>query len=992
MNNPKPRKDIPEWDELIPEENELPWDWAENIDERRQEIQTSLNNPDLSLKYENRKNLGMSKEDIEHHIREWIQYNNTWRELYRVCHALVTQMEKMILNTEEIPARAIDNSYINRIMDLREQLALTYNNMEKGEDSILTEENEPHIQELIEKINDAEDTTLKQFRILLSKTIAEDLINYYNLNEGGRHLCNYDEYGRMTFLRWIENCDYNLESFSEILFWNITRSEEYLDQEWWEKTGVTSTQRINRWDETYRVDYSNASSKIRQKVKDKAKTKSDKCLSWTLCNIGWNITYTYYDEQKHMHAIDASDLPIGEWVTIQEEWWHEYEKDFKIVNTPNTPPLETRIDTNQDKRIDAQDIIKFLDTDYDNFDDVVGLWNAIESWTSFSSYSTFSGPDSKNLILIRAIEEAVSNKDFQEKIQKAVEKWEWWLGDLDIKLLYLQAKLEQRTKAHNPLDTRFVVENKNAQDFYSRYGGRTLLNYIRSKYNNPKYEFRKWWPELFPSIQQQPTTPEQIKIENIPLPKLNLSVDSKAQFDILKNRAYDNFRTEYETERTNSIKRNAEKWKNKDAYTELDLYIFWLKKYQELIDAKHKLIRWQIYGSEEELKRQQELAEEYFKKIEKENNEYPNIQEITQKLIDFQERLNNIKKEHLWEEKEEDAESKYKEYAKKVDKKREEMWINNIKSLSKEPSEQDDPKEYFDDIFKLITFEAEQEKIKKNYGDSINNYENYMEAKWELVKEKWENNIKQRIDIYNKYQSKIKSCEDRRENNWFDIEKYRNYIENLSNLDIPWHLDNLNKLYERLDTKNLFFPIEAIKRDRVAAIIKQNQADARWKNLHDWCPLLYQICNIWARWINAFISATLWTGAKLWALITSLWHDDNEMVAVRERTENWLRNPHFNISRKQQQSVYENGKINFNWDNGPWIIAESIVNMLVLIEWWWVIAKMWTRAATRMWIGMSTKVASWTWFLPLDLFKKSETHIKNDFKHEWDEIKLCYTV
>ena len=223
------------------------------------------------------------------------------------------------------------------------------------------------------------------------------------------------------------------------------------------------------------------------------------------------------------------------------------------------------------------------------------------------------------------------------------------------------------------------------------------------------------------------------------------------------------------------------------------------------------------------------------------------------------------------------------------------------------------------------------------------------------------------MDTYKKYWEKVNDYKNKHRQKWFDEKKYNEYIKKVSESDIPRHLENIQILSNSINIKDgkvpENFPIHSIKEDYERIQKEQAETDKRRENLKNKSRLLYQICNIWSHWINALVSSTRWTWAKLWALVSSLWHDDDEMIAVWERANNWFWNPNIPISTRQAQSAYEKWEIILNWDNWPWIVSEWIVSMLTLVAWWWAITKWLTKWATKIWIGMWTKLARGTWLV-----------------------------
>lgn len=630
--------------------------------------------------------------------------------------------------------------------------------------------------------------------------------------------------------------------------------------------------------------------------------------------------------------------------------------------------LEQRIDTNKRNGMETQEIINFLNNDAN----VQELWKRLE--TSFNSNWL---DHKKNQKFHDAINNAtLNNREFQNKIQNKINKGLGQLTDSDVFLLYLQSLIDPSLafSSFKPI----ISQNG---DIYTRYGWQILLNYIRTKYKNPKYEFWRWWPNILPKPTAQPNNPKkwiEIQKKEPELPN-NISFDTfwenntymPKEFSKLDSWAKENFPTEYNNEKVKSWKRNAEKWDRKTDYIKLDLYRFSLKKYQELLDQKHKPIYISVYWSKEKYEEQQNLAKVYFEEIEKISNQFPNIEETIKRISDYFNELEKLQKKHLKNEKEEDVQKKYELYSLEVNQRWEKVWIKEAQeSLKKEPKSGDDAIKYWENFNKLMEFENEKEWIKRKYGKSIDNYENYLNEKWNLITKYWKENLQQWINTYKQYLDKINECKN--QNEQFDENKYKSYTEKLSKSGLSKHFENIQILYNSINTKDGIpnnFPIRGIVEENKKIKKEQEEIDRERDELKKDNRLRYQIKHIWIRWINTLISSQRWAWAKLWAVISRLWHDDDEMVAVLERTNNWFWNPHFNISTKQSQPIYEKdketgeAKITFNWDNGPWIIAESVVNMFTLIYWGWAIAKGLTKWAAKLWANMWAKLASWAWLV-----------------------------
>ena len=611
--------------------------------------------------------------------------------------------------------------------------------------------------------------------------------------------------------------------------------------------------------------------------------------------------------------------------------------------------LESRIDTNKRNWMEPKEVMDFLKSDKN----VKELGEKLEKSWNMNAFDR-----NKNQKFFDAVNNAtLNNTEFQNKIKEKI-KSKKWLNDQEVFMLYLQSIIENNSMWWIK-SVPIII--KKEWDIYTRYGWQALLNYIRTKYNNQSYEFWKWWPNLMNSAWNDPKkNPSIIETQkrNVALPKnidfwvfWESNTFSPKEFWKLDDWAKSSFSQEYEKEKKASQKRNSEKWDLMNDYVKFDLYNFAWQKYNQLVEEKHNWIIWKIYWNEATYKAQKKLAEQYYQEIDEVNEQYPDINKIMDSLAKYWNDLEASRKKYLKNTKEEVAQKKYEEYWEELNKRADELWIKEIQSsFSKELTSESDAKKYCENMNKLFEFQSEQESIKNKYWNIIDNYEKYMTEKWNIVKKYGISEIKSRVNKYSEYNEKIKNIK----NNNFNIKKYETYIQEINKADIEHHTENLNALQNCLNFKdtNSNFPIPSIKNNYEQQLKEQEAINRRRENLKNKSTFLYQLCHIWARWINALVQSTWWTWVKLWATISKLWHDDDEMVAVLERSWNWTPNIIW-ISEKQSEAVYKDWEINFNWDNWPWVIAESIVNMITLIAWWWAIAKWiakwWTKLGINLW-------------------------------------------
>lgn len=625
--------------------------------------------------------------------------------------------------------------------------------------------------------------------------------------------------------------------------------------------------------------------------------------------------------------------------------------------------LEKRIDTNRNNYMEPQEIINFLKND----ENVQELWKRLGEEYQSSRFNM-----NYNRKFFNAVDNAIKNsRKLQQKIWNKIKNGEE-LTAWDIFFLYLKIRLDNNILGNN-INIPAITDS---QDIYTKYGWRDLLQYIRTTYNNPWYEFWKWWPNSPKapnfSVRKRGSLPQKTSSETqkkkIELPKI--ATDEKyyssicRSFSDLEKRVQNNYLTEYHNEYNASRKRNEGKWNRKNDYIQYDIYIFSLKKYQKFVEQKHtEIVNW-IYQSEDAFNNQSKLSQGYFEDLEKIDLDFPQIQEVIKKLSEYNKKLEEYQKKYLGKWVKEDvAQKKYENYIFAIERKQKEMWISK-KSFNKEPTNQEEAIKFFENMERTIQFQAEQEKIKKQYGGKmIDNYENYVNAKWNLIKQYGKNNLEGWIKMYKNYQEKMNDCKN--QHKWFDVEKYQQYTQKILNSWLQKHFENLRILSNSLTIENgnvpKNFPIQSIKDDNETMKTKQAETDKRWENLKQKSPFLYEVCNVWARAINAARSSTIWTGAKLWALILTPFFDDDEMSSIWEKTETWARGWHINMYTKQSKWVYENGQIVLNWDNWPWIISESIVNMCTLIYGWWAIKEGLVKWATKAWVSVWARWINVAW-------------------------------
>ena len=351
----------------------------------RQRVKEMLNNPDPSLKYENRRNwkewdLGMSENEIENEINEEMENltdfgyekNSIWI-LYKASHLLLTKMERMILNTRDIPWRAIDTTDKNKIMELRRNLTIKYNNMNEIERFTKIKNNNEK-KKMINDLNRAENETLKYFQNLMAITIMEDVTNYYDLQD----ICITDNKWCLTFNKKPKG--YDFKSFESTLFWDVIRHEKYLENDFGEETGVESYQMIDRKYEKYIIDYSWADRSTKNEIKKNLWCNNEECFKWILYkNSNWNIIYAYpIDSQKNKINIMNKILPIGPWVTIQELWWYNNQKNQEEMENEKF----------ENATLDKEDFEKDFKGDFFRQRNIGNCWqlSTIDSFINFWDY------------------------------------------------------------------------------------------------------------------------------------------------------------------------------------------------------------------------------------------------------------------------------------------------------------------------------------------------------------------------------------------------------------------------------------------------------------------------------------------------------------------------------------------------------------------------------------------------------------------------------
>lgn len=610
--------------------------------------------------------------------------------------------------------------------------------------------------------------------------------------------------------------------------------------------------------------------------------------------------------------------------------------------------IEQRIDKNQDKLLAQDEIFDFLKDE----NNVKSLW---ENLSKAFDVTNFQKKTKLSNDIFNAI---INNKDLQKCLSNKISNNQQ-LNKSELLILYIQSLVDWANKL-NIASSISIVQTWT--DIYSQYWWQQLLSYIRKYYNNPNYNFYQWWikkTQTLPIFNNTESLSKKIQLPNI---DTWVNFFSTREFEKLLSWAQSNFREEVDNEKIASQKRNSEKSSPKE-YVKYDLYIFSLKKYQLFIEKEHESIVNSIYWSIDKFEEQTHLAEKYFSQLEEIiSSKFPNIEEISIHLQDYVKELSKIKNKYLKWIDEEEANKRYNQYIKEINAMENAEWISHIKQvLSKEPTTSEEAQEYFNTLNKLQEIKWKEDVIKWKYSKTIDNYESYLLAKNNIINEFGVNNLNSWNDQYSKYIDTINKYDEQYKD--FNKANYNNYIKQLSNSGLSKHFNNLNKLMNCLkDTENDHFPIRYIKEEIKDQKEKQKNIDEHWNRIKNSNILLYQLYNVGARSINAFISSTWWTWRKLWATLCSLWHDDDETKALFERADNWI--PLIGISTVQSQSVYENGKITFNWDNGPWVIAESIVNMYTLIAWSWALAKWAAKWATLTWINVWTKwlkIAQRTW-------------------------------
>ena len=617
--------------------------------------------------------------------------------------------------------------------------------------------------------------------------------------------------------------------------------------------------------------------------------------------------------------------------------------------------LRDNIDTNKNNHIDVSsqrnEITDFI-LDKNKWEE-----NLNELWKHLNDLDPWK---LDNLWIKDALQSYFNNPErtrLDQEIKNKVNKNEL-ITKKELNLLYLEmiSKWDNQTsfqkQKFNPQQLKF-----DSTQPIEKICNWALISYIKNKYNNPLYVWKKTQIELTNQHKKTSKNPldkiQENQLSDINLPENIWEIkESEADFycNRLITRAENNFSNEIskakrEIEQKHRYKDEAEK----KAYIKRDTLLIAFSKYTEAVNKKNeKLITNSWYKDKDNFQNQMKLMEEFWNEIQ---NKYPNINEILSKLKKFDEEMKNNEKKYFNDENETNkAEQDYKEFNEYMDKKSKEYGIDKIQeSLKKEPKTKEEMEEYLQTMNKIFEFQEDLNKKNKTYWDSISKYQKYI--KWIAdIQKKYD--IQQYQDILEKYNQDISNW-----NKKIDFKKYENY-KNWLDWKLEVWIKNINTLeWIITDPQSEYFPIKQIKDIERKKQIKQEWIDRFRKRIKEFDPRTYWMLTTFTGLWNWLIDATVWAWTSLGVMILGIiWWKDETLAQMdrKERRDNVLK---INQSSSQKEWVYnpETG-FNFHADNTVSTVASSISQMLTLIYWWWAI---WWWASKALWISENIAWKVW---------------------------------
>ena len=399
------------------------------------------------------------------------------------------------------------------------------------------------------------------------------------------------------------------------------------------------------------------------------------------------------------------------------------------------------------------------------------------------------------------------------------------------------------------------------------------------------------------------------------------------------------------------IKEKSVLWNiNLESYINYEIYLFAFEKYCEVVNKKHdEIIEESWYKDDDEFENQMNLLNDFQKAIW---DKYNNIWNEMKKFEEYSKDMQKNKDKYFKWKSEEDiqlAEEKYKEFQSFQQNKYKENWITDdiIASINKTPQSSEETKRYYENLNKILKYQAQLNQEKWKNWDMIDKYDWYL--KWVMkVNDKY-NDLN--FDILKEYSHDMAY--------WtgygIDFNKYSTYTSLIQKEWLSKHFQNISKINKVLmNPISEEFPISQIRNDAIEKQLKAERIDAAREKIKTYAPRIYLLCTAITWFWNWLVDATIWVWTSLWAMLLG-WRWKDEYDYQLKRKEKWDNFLKISQSSSQTQAVYdsETWAFNFHLDNTISTVSGSVAQMICLISWggavWKWIAKLWTKTWVAIW-------------------------------------------
>ena len=616
--------------------------------------------------------------------------------------------------------------------------------------------------------------------------------------------------------------------------------------------------------------------------------------------------------------------------------------------------LKKRIDTNKNQQIENNEVDDFLKNG--SSEELNNLWEHLNNLPLYSN-------DELKKALNNFFRSPERNK-YDQTIKNKVANNQP-LDKTELSLMYLAMISDSNTHLTSKEQLKF--DSDKPVDQICEWA---LIMFIRTKYNFPTYTWKNAdlnLPNEHKKNSENPLNKEN-KWWNIELPDNIWEIkEDEADFycDRLITRAEQNFPNEIsKAKREIESKHRYKNDNEKQAYIKYDTLLIAFEKYTEIVWKKHDAIIHQSwYENKEDFENQLKLIDLFEKNIQE---KYHWIDKVLSKIKQFWDEIKANEKKYFKNENErKKAEQNSKEFNEYIDKKTKELDIDKAKkSINKDPETPEEAEEYCNNLNKIFIFQEEISEKSKSYWDSITKYQKYI--KWAInIQNKY--NIQQYQNILDKYNQDISNW-----NKKINFKKYENYTSLLQNdrklTDGLKNINTLNNLIVNSKSKSIL--VKEFKQVERQQQIKQEETDEFRDNLKKFNWSVYWTLTTLTWLWNWLIDATVWTLTSFMVFEAWLFHwkeDAFLIMDVKEKTDNYLKKDQ---SSTQKKDIYnsETKEFNFHADNTVSTVASSISQMLVLIYWWWGLAKwatkafwMWEKIAWRVWLFSSSFIMQVWW-------------------------------